>query len=278
MLAIVSWSNEQYAVPALAAVNQFYGRPDLPLGVREVGTWRTDWNFSKSIADRFPYDQSHVDNATPAVMLYRRLLSEAAPRSVTIVTVGPLANIRNLLRSPPDSISDLSGETLFDRAVRKVVVMGGQFPEGITDSGPEWNFDGNMTGVTQEVLATIKRPIVFSGYEVGQALRFGIELNDHPSNTPLYVGYQFFSEHAPWMKQAYRGQILDNASYDQTAVMFAAIGGEGFYWRLSKPGELTVDENGVGNWSEEPDGNHRYLILMDNTETTVAHIASAMTH
>ena len=39
LLAIVSWSNERHALPALDAVNRWYGRPDLRLGVRKVPAW-----------------------------------------------------------------------------------------------------------------------------------------------------------------------------------------------------------------------------------------------
>lgn len=278
LLAITSWSNEAYAIPALAAVNQFYGRPDLRLGVREVDTWRTDWNYSKSIADAFPYDQGVVDRIEPAVDVYREILADADANSVTIITVGPLANIRNLLRSAPDQYSDLNGADLVDAKVDRFIIMGGQFPSGITAHGPEWNFNGNMPGVTQEVLATIERPIVFSGYEVGDALRYGMALNDHPKDTPLYVGYKYFSEHAPWMKTFYNGRILDNASFDQTAVMVAAFGDNDTYWTFSEPGTLTTDETGIATWQSDPDGRHRYLILTNALNAAVAEIERAMTH
>lgn len=278
LLAIVSWSHEEYALPALAAINQFYGRPGLQLGVREVDPWRTDWNYNKVIADQFPHQADTVADAEPAVALYRRLLANAAPNSITIVTVGPLANIQNLLNSEPDAISDKTGAELVTAKVDQFVIMGGQFPEGITAHGPEWNFDGNMQGVTQDVVETISRPIVFSGYEVGEALKYGAELNQHPRETPLYVGYKYFSEHAPWMKQDYQGDVLDNSSFDQTAVMYAAINGVGEHWTLSAPGKLSVDERGVGTWAEDQNGPHRFLVLMDQTEATVAEIAAAMTH
>ena len=278
LLAITSWSNEKYAVPALAAVNLFYGRPNLPLGVRETDTWRTEWNYTKSIADQFPHDPKAVASAAPAVSLYRQLLAEAEPHSVTIITVGPLANIRNLLRSAPDDVSELSGEDLVEAKVNQVIIMGGQFPNGITAHGPEWNFDGNMKGVTQEVITRIERPIIFSGYEVGEALRYGAALNQHPANTPLYVGYKYFSAHAPWMKSAYQGKILDNASFDQTAVMFAAINGVGTHWTLSARGTLSVDADGVGTWVESADRQHRYMILTEDTAATISEIAAAMTH
>lgn len=277
LLAIASWSHETYVAEALAAVNTFYGRPELPVGIRDVAAWRTDWNYTKILADTFPYEMASVSNTQPAISLYRELLAAAKPHSITIITVGPLANIRNLLRSAPDDFSGLTGAELVSAKVERLVIMGGQFPEGITAQGPEWNFNGNMKGVTQEVLATLDRPIIFSGYEVGAALKYGSELNAHPPHTPLYTGYKYFSAHAPWMQQDYKGHILDNASYDQTAVLFAALGGVGTYWDLSPPGRLSVDENGVGSWARDPRGPHRYLILKAPVDAVLQEMARAMT-
>ncbi len=276
--AIILWSNEEYAVPALVAVNQYYGRPELSIGVRETPLWRTEWNHTKIIADSMPFDRSSVSDVKPAVALYRELLAASDDQSVTIVTVGPLANIQNLLQSPADSISPLPGRELVDRKVEQFVIMGGQFPEGRTENGAEWNFDGNMPGVTQYVLSNIQRPIVFSGFEVGDALRVGAELNDHPKDTPIYLGYKFFSEHAPWMKADYKGEILDNASFDQTAVMYASLGDGDAFWTLSPPGTLAADKAGFATWSEHSDGRHRYMVLTDHADHTEAYILEGMTH
>ncbi|MEO1661299.1 MAG: nucleoside hydrolase [Pseudomonadota bacterium] len=276
--AIVSWSNEAYAVRGLAAVNQFYGRPGLRLGVRETAVTRTEWSYSKAIVDAFPFDQDAVDRTEPAVAIYRDILANAAPNSITIVTVGPLANIQNLLNSGPDVHSPLTGADLVAAKVDRFIIMGGQFPSGITAHGPEWNFSGNMPGVTKEVLETITRPIVFSGYEVGDAVRYGTALNERPVETPLYVGYKYYSEHAPWMKRWYEGEILNNASFDQTAVMAAVWGDDETFWTFSAPGTLSTDEAGIATWTEDPDGQHRYLILTEAIDATVAEIATAMTH
>ncbi|MEM7327463.1 MAG: nucleoside hydrolase [Pseudomonadota bacterium] len=274
--AITLWSNEKYVLPALSAVNTYYGRPDLAVGVREVPVWRTDWNHTKVIADQFPHNPRAHETTDGAVAVLRQTLAVAEPNSITIVTVGPLANIRNLLDSPPDQYSTLTGAALFEEKVDQVVIMGGQFPDGRTEHGVEWNFDGNMPGVTKAVLESIPRPIVFSGYEIGNALKVGQEFNAHPSDTPLYVGYKYFSEHAPWINQDYAGEILDNSSFDQTAVMFAAIGGVDEYWRLSARGTLSADEAGNGIWTDTPSGQHRYLILRDNIEATERYLAEMM--
>jgi inosine-uridine nucleoside N-ribohydrolase len=70
-----------------------------------------------------------------AVDLYRNILSEQEDASVVIVTVGPLKNIEDLLKSRPDAYSDLPGKALIERKVKKFAIMGGHFPHGRN----EWN-------------------------------------------------------------------------------------------------------------------------------------------
>jgi hypothetical protein len=96
--------------------------------------------------------------------------------------------------------------------------------------------NGNMPGVTRYVLQELTVPIVFSGFELGVQIKTGAAFNRLDPGHPLYIGYRHFSEHAPWMKQHYRGKILDNASYDQTAVGGHLAGQDRRLVEESRPG------------------------------------------
>jgi hypothetical protein len=271
LLGIMSWSNERYAVPALDAITRWYGRPDIPIGVREVGTWEAEWHYSRPIAERLGGRRTAAD-IPGATSLYRRILAAQPDRSVTIVAVGPLANLLNLLASPPDAASPLGGRELVHRKVGRLVVMGGHFPAG----RGEWNFNGEMPGVTRSVLARIDLPVVFSGYEVGDVIRTGRALNDIDRVTPLRVGYRHFSQHAPWMKERFQGDILDNASFDQTAVLYAVRGGVGRWWEEVKGGRVEVDDNGDNRWIPGPVTNQSWLRLTAPPEQVARVIEAAM--
>ena len=68
-------------------------------------------------------------------------VAKAADNSVMISSIGFLSNLANLIISPLDSISPLSGVDLVAKKVRGVAVMGGGYlthPE----FGGEWNFAG----------------------------------------------------------------------------------------------------------------------------------------
>ncbi len=262
LAAIMCWSTEQYAVSAIDAVNRFYKHPDILIGARKDSVQFVESSYSKAIADKFPYTLNH--HIVPdAVALYRKILAESDDHSLVIVTVGPLKNIENLLGSGGDSISPLSGEELVEQRVREFVMMGGRFPEGKW----EWNFSGAMPGVTQNVLLRLKVPVTFSGFELGVAIKSGEAINRMDPNTPLYVGFMYFSEYAPWMKKNFKGAILDNSTFDQTAVLYAVRNGIGTYWDKVSDGVCVADEKGGNTWKQAENSNHSYLKLtMDQEE------------
>ncbi len=262
LAAVMCWSTEQYAVSAIDAVNRFYRHPNIPIGARKDSVQFIKSNYSKAIADRFPHTLNH-HSVSDAVTLYRKILAESADESLVIVTVGPLKNIENLLDSGGDSISPLSGEELVEQKVREFVMMGGRFPEGKW----EWNFSGAMPGVTKNILSKLNVPITFTGFELGVAIKSGEAFNRMDPNTPLYVGFMYFSEYAPWMKKNFKGAILDNSTFDQTAVLYAVRNGIGTYWDIVSDGVCVADEKGGNTWEQADDSNHSYLKLtMDQDE------------
>jgi hypothetical protein len=271
LLGVMCWSTEKYAVPAIDAINRYYGHPGIPIGLRKEGSHLAEWNYTKPLADNFTYvlDQEHARDAT---VLYRELLSRSEDTSIVLVTVGPLKNLVNLLRSEPDQYTPLPGKILLEKKVKEVVIMGGKFPEG----DDEWNFNGNMPGVTKYVLAHLQVPVVFSGFEVGMEIKTGRVFNQLDPIHPLHVGFKHFSANAPWMKEQYRGEILDNSSFDQTAVLYAVRKGVGTYWELSERGFCLADDQGGNRWVPDPQGSHTYLKLKMDAEEVAGVIESIM--
>ena len=270
LLGVMCWSTEKYAVPAIDAVNRYYGHPDIPIGVRKGETHVSDWNYTRPLAERFPF---HLDQekAPDATTLYRELLSASPDHSVVLVTVGPLKNIEELIRSGPDSYAPLTGAQLIKQKVKEAVIMGGQFPEGSN----EWNFNGDMPGVTRFVLENLPVPVTFTGYEVGVQIKTGEVFNQLPEHHPLYVGFMHFSQNAPWMKEQFKGQILDNSTFDQTAVLYAVRKGTGTYWTLSERGTCLADDHGGNRWQADINGTHAYLKLQMDPDS-LAHVIESI--
>ncbi|WP_435579583.1 nucleoside hydrolase [Gilvibacter sp.] len=256
LMAVMCWNLEQFAVPAIDAVNTYYGNPDIPIGLRAGDFHRTPWQHTKVLADSLPHDAAAA-NMPEATALYRELLSKSDDQSVIIITVGPLANIMNLMQSEPDAYSEMNGMQLIEAKVKEFVIMGGNFPT----SKDEWNFNGNIPGVTKFVLDNLTTTVTFSGAELGAEIRTGTVFNDLPKDSPLYLGFYHFSQYAPWMNHQFEGAIFDNATFDQTAVLYAVRGGVGEYWDRVVGGKCMADNSGGNTWVDSADSNQSYLKL-----------------
>jgi len=256
LLAIMCWNAEKYSVSAIDAVNTYYGNPDIPIGLRAAERHEMDWNHTKILAANLPSDAT-PENVPEATQLYRKLLSENEDNSVIIVTVGPLLNIKKLIASKADNYSSLDGIELIQTKVKEFVIMGGNFPS----SKDEWNFNGDMPGVTKYVLEHLDLPITFSGAELGAAIKTGEVFNQLPKDSPLYLGFYHFGKYAPWMKHQFKGKIYDNATFDQTAVLYAIRNGVGKYWHKVTDGVCVSDGKGGNTWQPQTNSNHSYLVL-----------------
>lgn len=261
LLAVMCWSDDKYAVPAIDAINRFYLHPNIPIGTRKDGTSTSETNYNQAIANNFEYKLTY-DDVPETVDLYRKILSAAADTSITIITVGPLKNIERLLQSKADKHSKLNGSELISKKVKEFVIMGGKFPKG----DDEWNFNGNMPGVTKYVLNNLKVPVVFSGFELGVQIKTGEIFNKIDEETPLYKGFMYFSQHAPWIKDQYKGKILDNSTFDQTAVLYAVNGGVDVLWEKITGGFCEADNKGGNKWVKRENSNHSYLKLIEKPE------------
>ena len=271
LLAVMCWNVEKYAVSAIDAVNTYYGNPNIPIALRNAEPHETAWNHTKIIAENHPFDAT-PENVPKTTKYYRKLLSENDDNSIIVVTVGPLSNIMELLDSEPDQYSELNGFDLVHAKVKEFVIMGGQYPSGES----EWNFNGDMPGVTKNVLSKLNVPITFSGFEVGEAIRTGEVFKNLEKSSPLYLGFYHFGKHAPWMKDQFKGEIFDNATFDQTAVLYAVRGGIGEYWTKVSNGRCIPDDTGGNTWKQDSNSNHSYLVLKMSPEALETELETFM--
>ena len=71
-----------------------------------------------------------------------------------------------------------------------------------------------------------------------------------------------FSKNAPWMKGRFEGSILNNSTFDQTAVLYAVRNGTGLYWDKVTGGECVPDEKGGNTWKHSENSCFFWLIRL----------------
>lgn len=260
LLAVTVTKDHPLAAPFVQAVNTFYGRGDIPIGVVRDGKTREPGKFLGMVTRRtaagdfvHPHALAGGDDASEAAAVLRQVLAAAADDSVAIVQVGFSTNLARLLASGPDGASPLSGPDLVRRKVRLLSLMAGAFaPIPGTDRHCEYNVVQDIPAA-RAVIDTWPTAVVFSGYEIGIALPY-------PASS-IEQDYGYAAHHP--LAEAYRLFLPPphcRPTWDLTSVLHAVLPQAGYFVE-SAPGRVTVEDDGYTRFREEPGGRHRILKL-----------------
>jgi purine nucleosidase len=260
LLAVtISVDNDQ-AAPFVDAVNTFYGRGDIPIGVVGHGGVVEKSRYLSLVDEkdaaghyRYPHDLVSGRSAPGATSVLRKALAAQPDHSVVIAQVGFSTNLARLLESPPDEHSPLSGVELVRSKVKILSLMAGAFT---TIEGKSHYLEYNVIKDIKSARVLADRwptGMVYSGFEIGIALPY-------PS-TSIERDYSYVPHHP--LAEAYIRYIPpphNRPTWDLTSVLYAILPGRG-YFDLSPRGKVTVEADGFTRFEETSDGNHQYLIL-----------------
>ncbi len=236
ILAEMVSSGNPWSAGCLEAVNAWFNRQDIPVGVVGGKSVQDSSKYTKAIAREFGSHDSTARKEFPdAVQLYRRVLSGQPDKSVTVVTIGYLTNLHNLLLSKPDLLSPLDGISLVRKKVKRLVCMGGEYPVG-----REWNFYRDAQA-TVTVVQQWPTPIVFCGFEIGKDILTGSVLRNNRQPGPVRRSYELYNG------------LTDRPSWDQVTVYYAVTSSEerkSTFW-FKVYGQNKVHPDGSNSWLNE---------------------------
>ena len=160
-------------------MNTYFGHGDVPIGLVRDGIKEPKvWIDYAHVADTkdgegqpmFRRTVADYSSLPDGWQLYRRLLAAQPDRSVSIVSVGFVTCLAQLLTSGADEYSSLTGVELVRRKVKCIYLQGGMFGEA---EEPDFNFAQGITFAKtffqnwpQEV------DMVFSPMETGQDVEY----------------------------------------------------------------------------------------------------------
>lgn len=250
ILATVSSDAHKDIPGTIEVYNKYFKRGDIPVGqtyspLAPNFTAANNWNeqiikkFEPALLNK-KYESS--------VSIYRKVLAEQPDNSVTIVTVGFMTNISDLLQSKADKYSNLTGIELLEKKVKNWVAMAGGFPQG-----REFNIHEDAeSGVY--AFDHFPKPILFTGFEIGDKIKTGGKIAEQKlESSPVSVGYQI--NLVSYAKEAVKAR----SSWDQTAVLIAAENLEKYFY-LSGPGTMKTEKDGSNYWEPSAQGKHKFII------------------
>ncbi|CAA9504621.1 MAG: Inosine-uridine preferring nucleoside hydrolase, partial [uncultured Segetibacter sp.] len=210
ILATMASTKYEGVAAVLNIFNTYFKESSIPIGVPKGNalTLKDSQHWTDMLIKKYPHTIKTNDEVPDAVELYRKILAKQPDNSVTIITVGFLTNISNLLQSKSDNYSTLSGKELVKRKVKNLVSMAGKFP-----AGKEFNIEKDAAAA-KYVYENWEKPVLFSGFEIGEKIKTGLPLvkNKAIKNSPVK---DVFAHCLPMAKEDNLGRM----SWDETAVL-----------------------------------------------------------
>jgi hypothetical protein len=199
--------NEVHAsgVAAIDAINTWYGRGEIPIGVYRGAFPDPDASDYLDDLAGFPHDLDDK-NALTALKVYQDVLAKQADKSVTIISVGFMNNLDVLLKNDP---------ILVARKVKELVIMGAH-------NGDDHNLGFHNTAkAAQNVLENWPSPLVF--HHLGGDVMTGLDLKDTPVENPVREAYYKYSG----------SKFVELASHDQMTVLYGVRGACNYFSKTS---------------------------------------------
>jgi inosine-uridine nucleoside N-ribohydrolase len=266
ILATISSNKHPLVAPSIEVINTYFNRPGLEIGLpKSAGAdMGSTQHWADSLVAKYPHTIKSTADVQDAEPLYRRILSSQPDESVTIVTVGFLTNLSNLLKSGPDEFSPLSGADLVSRKVKILVSMAGKFP-----GGKEFNIHIDSAS-SKFVFENWPGKIIFTGYEIGWEIRTGLRLiQSSAENSPVK---DVFRISIPMSEEDRMGRM----SWDETAVLIGVYGTNGFFDEVR--GKIVVNDDGSNGWINDPHGDHYYVVQKMPVQEMAEFIEDRMMH
>jgi purine nucleosidase len=267
LLAVTISVDHELAAPFVDAVNTFYKRGDIPIGVVGKGGVIEKSEFLSLVTEqengRFRYRHDLVQKHSPkgATSLLREALASQPDRSVVIAQVGFSTNLARLLASPADDLTPLNGRDLVERKVKLLSLMAGAF-QPIDDNRRYLEYNVVKDIASARLLAERwPTAMVYSGFEIGIALPY-------PA-VSIERDYGYVRHHP--LAEAYirRNPPPHNRpTWDLTSVLYAVLSDRS-YFDISSRGTITVESDGFTQFHETTQGHQSFLILRPEQQARV---------
>jgi inosine-uridine nucleoside N-ribohydrolase len=252
ILATIASNQYSNIAPVLSVLNTYFKRPQIPIGVvrGKAVNIPCGQKWDSLIVARYPHRIKTNNQAEDATTLYRKILAVQPDQSVTIVTIGFMTNMANLLRSKPDKASPLSGAALVKKKVKLLVSMAACFNQ---EMGKFKEFNVEKDSVSSKIaFDNWPGPIIFSGFEIGEKIHTGLPIIRDKSITHSPVK-DIFQKSIPLDPNDAKGRM----SWDETAVLVAVRGYEKYFDVVK--GKIICNSNGSNLW-DKTSTRDRYLV------------------
>ena len=220
----------------ICAINTWYNRGDIPIGIYKGDLTDPDESsYLDGIAANFPHDLPTTPIPS-SLELYQQVLREQPDNSVTIISVGFLNNLYDLLQTDSNLVA---------QKVKELVVM------ALLIDDPYNTVRHDLIDKSEYVIHNWPTPLVISQH--GESVHTGARLAETPAENPVREAYY----------RRFNGQYKGRSSWDQIAVLYGVRGLSNYFT------EVTEGEGRLSNgyaWEMKPDFRSYLKVRLSDSE------------
>ncbi len=253
LIAIATSTSREGATATIKTICDYYG-VSVEIGRMFAPILECDKKnvYALDIMNKFVNKDVEEDNVT----IIRKKLAQAKNK-VTLVEIGPLTSLAQVLKSEADIYSSLDGIELVKSKVDKVYVMGGSFDQNFIDkerkAKPEWNILQDIKSA-KYAIENCPSEMFFLPFEAG----VNVASKKGTTENPVWECMKIFAQKDNKDINGY-----SRSSWDPVTCMLAVEGCKGFY-DISPLGKVSVNDDGLTVFSEGNDRMHRIYLIKDN--------------
>lgn len=243
ILGMTHTTTAKYAGAGIEVINNYYKN------IFEIGVNKRDLHyfddkkydaFLSQMAKKFALSPKPKEEYEEALILLRKLL--AKEENITLICIGQLNNLAALINSKPDDISPLAGLELMQKALKKIVVMGGYFDNNISlaDLSAEYNIVSDIDA-SKKICLIKNIPVYFCDFKLGSNVFTGGNIVEEYELNPVAFAYKKYANG-------------NRPSWDLLTVYYA-IYGDNEVLNKSKAGFVDITDDGKTLFHEDKLGN-----------------------
>ena len=257
LACVYSSGKVQYGAGVVEAINRYYGRPDIPVGayhLTDVGDSVDKMLAAELVTSgRFGNEIVHNTDAPEMTRLLRGVLARQPDQSVVYITVGHTKGLYDLLRSPADDISGLSGEQLVKTKIEKWVALGALRADNEDgEYRKDWNFFFNGTALYTDYLVDhFPTPVFY--ISAGNDVLTGKSLENTPRSNIVREAY------VSWLGNYFGKTLSDQRPSWDLAAVYYAVEGDGDFLKTLGKGNLDFDPEKGCRWMTDSESSQYYV-------------------
>lgn len=234
-----TWDDTFPVEQAARRVMDFYGAQNVPIAGYRGSSFGAHPVYTNSFYTNVSWPHIILTNSQQAgvgvfqtnltyVTGARKILAESPDNSIYFHKNQPFLPFKQLMDSPADDISPLTGEQLMAAKVRRYVIMAGDYPDSHTPAGltGEYNFSVNpssATNVYQRIAGTAD--IYWTGFSIGSGTMPGTAV---PTNVMVFPrGWTYAHPNSPLYNLAFNSSTsgdIGRSAWASVGLLFTAYG------------------------------------------------------